>query len=192
MGIRKFKPTAPGRRGSNVADFVEIARTTPEKSLVKPLSKSGGRNASGRITTRHRWWPQACLPRHRLPSPRQGRRARRRSRTSSTTRNRTARIALLHYADGEAPSRAEQAAPGRPDRERPRGRHQARQPAAAQHPLPVRSSTPWEIKPGGGAKIARSAGVRRAARREGRPYAQLRMPSGEIPQRGPALPRHHR
>src|SRR5665811_1184301 len=53
MGIRKYKPTTPGRRGSSVADFVEITRTTPEKSLVRPLTKSGGRNNAGRITTRH-------------------------------------------------------------------------------------------------------------------------------------------
>ena len=53
MGIRKFKPTTPGRRGSSVADFAEITRSTPEKSLLKPLPKTGGRNAAGRITTRH-------------------------------------------------------------------------------------------------------------------------------------------
>ena len=53
MAIRKYKPTTPGRRGSSVADFVEITRTTPEKSLVKPLPKKGGRNNQGRITTRH-------------------------------------------------------------------------------------------------------------------------------------------
>ena len=43
MGIRKYKPTTPGRRGSSVADFVEVTRSTPEKSLVRPLSKTGGR-----------------------------------------------------------------------------------------------------------------------------------------------------
>src|SRR4051812_50087730 len=53
MGIRKYKPTTPGRRGSSVADFVEVTRAEPEKSLVRPLSKSGGRNNSGRVTTRH-------------------------------------------------------------------------------------------------------------------------------------------
>ncbi|MSV72968.1 MAG: 50S ribosomal protein L2, partial [Actinobacteria bacterium] len=46
MGIRKYKPTTPGRRGSSVADFVEITRDEPEKSLVRPLSKKGGRNNS--------------------------------------------------------------------------------------------------------------------------------------------------
>src|SRR3954463_12690279 len=53
MGIRKYKPTTPGRRGASVADFVEVTRSQPEKSLVRPLPKSGGRNASGRVTTRH-------------------------------------------------------------------------------------------------------------------------------------------
>jgi len=53
MGIRKYKPTTPGRRGGSVADFVEITRDHPEKSLVRPLHSKGGRNAHGRITTRH-------------------------------------------------------------------------------------------------------------------------------------------
>ena len=54
MGIRKHKPTTPGRRGSSVADFVEITRSVPEKSLVRPLHKTGGRNSNGRITSRFR------------------------------------------------------------------------------------------------------------------------------------------
>ena len=53
MAIRKYKPTTPGRRGSSVADFVEITRSTPEKSLVVPVNSKGGRNSSGRITVRH-------------------------------------------------------------------------------------------------------------------------------------------
>ena len=53
MGIRKYKPTTPGRRGASVSDFAEITRSTPEKSLVRPLTGRGGRNAHGRITTRH-------------------------------------------------------------------------------------------------------------------------------------------
>ena len=54
MAIRKYKPTTPGRRGSSVADFVEVTRSEPEKSLVRPLSKTGGRNNNGRVTTRHK------------------------------------------------------------------------------------------------------------------------------------------
>ena len=54
MAIRRYKPTTPGRRGSSVADFVEVTRSEPEKSLLRPLSKSGGRNNSGKISTRHK------------------------------------------------------------------------------------------------------------------------------------------
>src|SRR5665811_1336655 len=101
MGIRKYKPTTPGRRGSSVADFVEITRTTPEKSLVRPLTKSGGRNNAGRITTRHiggghkRAYRVIDFRRHDKDG------------VPATVAhieydpNRTARIALLHYADGE-------------------------------------------------------------------------------------------
>jgi large subunit ribosomal protein L2 len=101
MAIRKYKPTTAGRRGSSVADFAEITRSTPEKSLLRPLHGNGGRNASGRITTRH-----------------QGGGHKRQYRLIDFKRvdkdgvpakvahieydpNRTARIALLHYADGE-------------------------------------------------------------------------------------------
>ena len=116
MGIRKYKPTTPGRRGSSVADFVEITRSTPEKSLVRPLSKSGGRNASGRITTRHiggghkRAYRVIDFRRHDkdgVPA---------KVAHIEYDPNRTARIALLHYADGEkryilAPKGLEQGQP---------------------------------------------------------------------------------
>src|SRR2546430_15213342 len=53
MGIRKYKPTIPGRRGASGADFAEITRGEPEKSLVRPLHSRGGRNVHGRLTARH-------------------------------------------------------------------------------------------------------------------------------------------
>ena len=53
MAIRKYKPTTPGRRASSVSDFQEITRSTPEKSLLRPLHKTGGRNVHGHITARH-------------------------------------------------------------------------------------------------------------------------------------------
>ena len=53
MPIRKYKPTSPGRRGSSVADFAEITRSTPEKSLLRPLHNRGGRNVHGKVTARH-------------------------------------------------------------------------------------------------------------------------------------------
>ena len=137
MGIRKYKPTTPGRRGSSVADFVEITRSEPEKSLVRPLHSKGGRNNAGRITTRHqggghkRAYRVIDFRRHDkdgVPA---------KVAHIEYDPNRTARIALLHYADGEkryiiAPNRLKQ---GDRIENGPGGRHQAgQQPAAAQHP----------------------------------------------------------
>src|SRR6476619_306746 len=101
MGIRKYKPTTPGRRGSSVADFVEVTRSTPEKSLVRPLPKKGGRNNQGRITTRHQGGGHKRA--YRVVD------FRRYDKDGVPAKvahieydpNRTARIALLHYADGE-------------------------------------------------------------------------------------------
>ena len=180
MGIRKYKPTTPGRRGSSVADFVEITRSEPEKSLVRPLHKTGGRNNSGRITTRHQGGGHKRAYRVIDFRRRQGRRAGQ-GRAIQYDPNRTARIALLHYADGEkryiiAPDKLKQGDPSRTARRR----HQARQqPAAAQHPGRY-----------GHPRHRAAARRRREDRPLGRcrvqlvakdgPYAQLRMPSGEI------------
>ena len=116
MAIRKYKPTTPGRRGSSVADFVEITRTTPEKSLTRPLPKNGGRNNQGRITTRHKGGGHKRA--YRIID------FRRYDKDGVPAKvahieydpNRTARIALLHYADGEkryivAPKGLEQGTP---------------------------------------------------------------------------------
>ncbi|SDP75055.1 large subunit ribosomal protein L2 [Pedococcus dokdonensis] len=193
MGIRKYKPTTPGRRGSSVADFVEVTRSTPEKSLVRPLTKSGGRNSNGRINTRHiggghkRAYRVIDFRRHDkdgVPA---------KVAHIEYDPNRTARIALLHYADGEkryilAPVAWSRA----PTSRTALGRHQARQqPAAAQHP--DRYGHPRRrAQARCGAKIARSAGVRVQLVAKDGPYAQLRMPSGEIRNVRPALPRHGR
>ena len=182
MGIRKYKPTTPGRRGASVADFAEVTRSKPEKSLLRPLHKTGGRNNTGRITTRHkggghkrqyriidfRRWDKDGVPAkvaHIEYDP-----------------NRTARIALLHYVDGEkryivAPKNLRQ------------GDFVENGPNADIKPgnnLPLRNipvgTTVYcvELRPLGGAKIGRSAGASvQLVAREGK-YAQLRMPSGEI------------
>ncbi len=182
MAIRKYKPTTPGRRGSSVADFAEVTRTTPEKSLVEPLPKKGGRNNQGRITTRH-----------------QGGGHNRAYRVIDFRRNdkdgvpamvahieydpnRTARIALLHYADGE---------------KRyilcPNGLKQGQTVVAGVgsdikigNNLPLRNIpvgtvlNSVELRPGGGAKMGRSAGARvQLVAKEGS-RAQLRLPSGEM------------
>src|ERR1700755_1344484 len=101
MGIRKYKPTTPGRRGSSVSDFAEITRSTPEKSLIRPLHSKGGRNVHGRITTRHQGGGHKRA--YRLIDFRRNDK----DGVAGTVAhleygpNRSARIALLHYADGE-------------------------------------------------------------------------------------------
>ena len=181
MGIRRYKPTTPGRRGSSVADFVEVTRSTPEKSLLRPKKKTGGRGADGRITSRHRGGGHKQA--YRVVD---FRRADKDGVPATVAHveydpNRTARIALLHYADGEkryilAPARLRQGdavASGVGSDIRPGNN------------LPLRSIPVGtvvhavELRPGGGAKMARSAGSRvQLVAREGR-YAQLRLPSGE-------------
>ena len=182
MGIRKYKPTTPGRRGSSVSDFSEITRSTPEKSLLKPLPKTGGRNPSGRITTRHiggghkRQYRVIDFRRHDkdgVPA---------KVAHIEYDPNRTARIALLHYIDGTkryiiAPNKLKQ------------GDAIEQGPKADIKPgnnLPLRNIPVGtvihaiELKPGGGAKLGRSAGAAiRLVAKEGS-WAQLRLPSGEI------------
>jgi large subunit ribosomal protein L2 len=182
MGIRKYKPTTPGRRGSSVADFVELTRSTPEKSLLVPAPKTGGRNNTGRITTRHiggghkqayRLVDFKRYDKDGVPA---------KVAHIEYDPNRTARVALLHFADGEkryiiAPLglgqgsavEAGEAADIKPGNNLPLRN------------IPVGTTIhAVELRPGGGAKIARSAGSSvQLVAREGK-NATLRMPSGEM------------
>ena len=182
MAIRKYKPTTPGRRGSSVSDFAEITRSTPEKSLIRPLHGTGGRNAHGRITTRHKGGGHKRA--YRLID------FRRHDKDGVNAKvahieydpNRTANIALLHYLDGEkryiiAPYGLKQ------------GDVIEQGPNADIKPgnnLPLRNIPAGtvihavELRPGGGAKLARSAGVSIQLLGKEGSYASLRMPSGEI------------
>ena len=101
MAIRKLKPVTPTQRFRTVADFAEITKTTPEKSLLEPLTKSGGRNNKGRITVRRRGgghkrrYRKIDFKRHNkigVPA---------KVAAIEYDPNRSARIALLHYVDGE-------------------------------------------------------------------------------------------
>ena len=182
MAIRKYKPTTPGLRGSSVADFAEITRSTPEKSLLRPLHKTGGRNNTGRITTRHkggghkRQYRLVDFRRHDKDG------------VPATVAhieydpNRTARIALLHYADGAkryilAPAKLKQGdvVEAGPNADIKPGNN------LPMRNIPVGTTIhAVELRPGGGAKMARSAGASvQLVAREGK-YAQLRLPSGEI------------
>jgi large subunit ribosomal protein L2 len=181
MALRKYKPTTPGRRGSSVSDFSEITRDRPERGLVRKLNKKSGRNTDGRVTTRHRGGGHKR--RYRVIDFR-----RTKDRVPATVAhieydpNRSARIALLHYADGEkryilAPQGVRQgdklmSGPGadiRPGNALPLAN------------IPVGTVVhAVELRPGQGAKMARSAGSSvQIVAKEGR-FAQLRLPSGEM------------
>jgi large subunit ribosomal protein L2 len=182
MGIRKYKPVTPSRRGASVADFTEITRSTPEKSLLRPLPKRAGRNSTGRVTTRHQGGGHKRA--YRVIDFRRADKDGVPAKVAEIEYdpNRTARIALLHFADGEkryilAPERLS------------KGDKIETGPRADIKPgnnLPLRNIPlgtlvhAVELRPGGGAKIARSAGSGiQLVAKEG-PYAQLRLPSGEI------------
>ena len=181
MALRKYKPTTPGRRGSSVSDFSEISRDRPERALVKKLTKKAGRNAYGRITTRHRGGGHKR--RYRAIDFR-----RTKDRVPAKVAhieydpNRSARIALLHYADGEkryilAPQglrRGDQLMSGPGADIRPGN-------ALPLANIPVGTVVhAVELRPGQGAKMARSAGSSvQIVAKEGK-FAQLRLPSGEM------------
>lgn len=100
MGVKKFKPTSPSRRYMTTSDFAEITRDKPERSLVAPLSKNGGRNNRGRITVRHRGGGHKR--RYRVIDFRRDKpEVPGKVAAVEYDPNRSARIALIHYADGE-------------------------------------------------------------------------------------------
>lgn len=181
MAIRKFKPTSPARRGASVSDFATITRSTPEKSLLAPLPKKAGRNVHGRITSRHRGGGHKR--KYRVIDFRRNKDA-----VPATVAaveydpNRSARIALLHYHDGEkryilAPRnlRVGQVVESGPDADIRIGN------AKALANIPVGTTVhAVELRPEGGAKLGRSAGTAiQLLAKEGK-MAALRLPSGEI------------
>src|SRR5437763_13395179 len=181
MAVRKYKPTSAGRRGASVSDFAEVTRTQPQKRLTKPLKKKAGRNTYGRITARHqggghkRQYRVIDFRREKAGVP---------AKVASIEYdpNRTSRIALLHYADGE--KRYILAPQGLAV-----GQRLGSGPGADIRPgnaLPLASIPVGtivhavELKPGAGAKMARSAGVGVQLLAKEAGTATLRMPSGEI------------
>ena len=154
MAIRKYKPTTPGRRQSSVSEFNEITRSTPEKSLLRPLSKTGGRNVHGHITTRHKGGGHKR--RYRVIDFRRNDKDGVLAKVAHIEYdpNRTANIALLHYFDGE---KRYIIAPWPEAGHHPRVRSNAD--IKVGNNLPLRNIPAGtvihavELKPGGGAKI---------------------------------------
>ncbi len=181
MAVRKYKPTSPGRRFMATSSFEEITKTTPEKSLLEPLKRSGGRNNNGRITTRHQGGGHKRQYR-RIDFKRAKDGVPAKVATIEYDPNRSSRIALLHYADG---AKAYILAPAGLQV----GAVVASGPQADIKPgnaLPLEAMPTGtvvhavELRPGQGAKMARSAGAGVQLVAKDGPHAVLRLPSGEM------------
>jgi len=181
MAIRKPKPTSPGRRFSTYADFAEITTNKPEKTLVEGLTKSGGRNARGRKTSRHRGGGAKRLYRN-VDFKRRKDGVPAKVASIEYDPNRTAYIALLHYIDGEkayilAPNRLAvgMTVSSGPDADITPGN------ALPLSRIPIGTVVHnVELQPGRGGQLGRSAGtgIQLMARDAG--MATLRLPSGEM------------
>jgi large subunit ribosomal protein L2 len=181
MAIRKVKPTSPGRRFQAYSSFEEITTTKPEKRLLKTLNKTGGRNARGRITCRHRGGGQKRhyriidFKRDKIGIPAK-------VATIEYDPNRSTRIALLHYVDGEkryilAPLnlKVDDIVESGPDADIKPG-----------NTLPL-SNIPLgtqihnvELRAGKGGQIVRSAGTYAQLMAKEDRYALVKLPSGEV------------
>lgn len=181
MGVRKYKPSSPGRRFQTVSDFAEITTTTPEKSLLEPLPKKAGRNNYGRITTRHqggghkRKYRKIDFKRRKDGIP--GKVA-----SIEYDPNRSARIALLNYADGAKAYilqpkglKVGDTVESGPEADIKPGN------ALPLANIPVGTLVhAVEFQPGKGAAMARSAGTSIQLMGKEGGYAILRMPSSEM------------
>jgi large subunit ribosomal protein L2 len=181
MPVRKYKPTSPARRSMSVSTFEEITKKKPEKKLVEPLKKHAGRNNRGRITTRHRgggakrFYRIVDFKRNKFGVPA-------RVAAIEYDPNRSARIALLFYVDGEkryilAPLgvRVNDTVVSGPEA-----------PIRTGNALPLRNIPTGtqihniELYPGKGGQLCRSAGTSAQLMAKVGDYAQIRMPSGEV------------
>lgn len=181
MAIRKYKPTSPARRSMSVSTFEEITKKKPEKSLIEPLKKHAGRNNKGRITTRHRGgghkrhYRIIDFKRNKFDVPA-------RVAAIEYDPNRSARIALLFYADGE--KRYILAPVGVRVGDTVVAGETA--PIRTGNAMPLRNIPTGtqihniELYPGKGGQLCRSAGTSAQLMAKVGNYAQLRMPSGEV------------
>jgi len=183
MPIRKPKPTSPGRRFLSYPDFAEVSKKAPEKSLVEGLTKSGGRNANGRKTARHRGGGAKRLYR-KIDFKRRKDGVPARVAAIEYDPNRSAYIALLHYADGE------KAYILAPNRLRTGATVESGDGADIQvgNAMPLASMPVGtivhnvELQAGRGGQMARSAGVGVQLMAKEGAMATLRLPSGEMRQ----------
>ena len=181
MAVKKRKPTSPGRRFQTVSDFESITTSTPEKSLIAKKKRSSGRNAQGRITSRHRGGGHKR--RYRIIDFRRTKDGIPAMVASiEYDPNRNARLALLHYADGEKRYILHPVGVAVGDKLESGSGADIR-PGNA---LPLRNIPAGtvvhsvELRPGGGAKMARSAGTGVQVMSKEGDKALIRLPSGEM------------
>jgi large subunit ribosomal protein L2 len=181
MAVKKYKPITPGTRGMTGYTFDEITKSTPERSLIVPLRKSGGRNASGRITVRHQGGGARQSIRL-VDFKREKREIPARVAAIEYDPNRTARLALLHYVDGE--KRYILAPLGLRVGDTVVSSAQAEIRPGNCMPItniPVGSLVHnIEVREGKGGQLVRSAGAAAQLLAKEGDYAQIRMPSGEV------------
>ena len=181
MGIKKFKPTTPGRRFMTVSTFDEITKHRPEPQLVERLQPRAGRNGQGRVTVRHRGGGHKRLYRI-IDFKRDKDGVAARVATIEYDPNRSGRIALLHYADGEkryilAPAglRVGEHVRSGPDAEIQPGN------ALPLGNIPVGTTVHnVELQPGRGGQLVRAAGGGAQVMAKEGEMAHLRLPSGEV------------
>jgi large subunit ribosomal protein L2 len=181
MAVKKYKPITPGQRGMTGHTFEEITKSTPERALIVPLRRSGGRNTYGRITVRHQGGGAKRNIRL-VDFKREKRDVPARVAAIEYDPNRTARLALLHYADGE--KRYILAPVGLRVGDSVVSSAQAE--IRPGNCLPI-SNIPvgsllhnLEIKEGKGGQLVRSAGAAAQLLAKEGDFAQIRMPSGEV------------
>lgn len=181
MGIRIYKPTSPGRRRQSGFDFKEVTSDSPHKPLVKPIKKTGGRNSTGRITAWHRGggakraYRVIDFKRNKMDVPAK-------VATIEYDPNRSARIALLHYLDGEKRYILAPVGLGVGDMV-VAGREVEIKPGNAMPLVSIPLGTfihNVELRPGGGAKVARSAGAQVQLIAKEDKYSHVKLSSGEV------------
>ncbi len=182
MGLKEYKPTTPGRRDTVADDFSDITKSKPEKSLLAPIKKSGGRNHHGRVTTRHRGGGHKR--RYRIVDFKRDKKGDATVQSIEYDPNRTARIALVRYEDGTkryivAP---EGLKVGSVIRSQESGAISTGN-AMKLGSLPTGTTVHnLETHPGRGGQLVKSAGVSAQVMAHEGDYTLVRLPSGEMRQ----------
>ena len=180
MALRKLKPTTPATRYYSISSFEELTKSEPEKSLIAPLKKSGGRNNLGRVTSRHRGGGHKR--RYRIIDFKRVRTDEAKVLSIEYDPNRSARIALVQYSDGEksyiiSPNDLKVGDVIQSSNEAEIKTGNTMQISS----IPVGTFIHnIELKPGKGAQLVRSAGATAQILAKDEKYCQIKLPSGEV------------